>query len=172
MKVLAVIALVVLIGGIGVYVLRSQATEEPIAQASEGCTNCDSQNAQATMASHEGHAGMEGHSHMTNGDPKGKVNDKGQASGPTMEAVYSGRNLYTCPMHKQVVTDNSEGKCPLCGMNLTKMDEEAVNKLRTSDPKGCVMDPIVRKGSDEHENCDICNMKLIPIPKPTMGDES
>jgi hypothetical protein len=34
------------------------------------------------------------------------------------------KEVYTCPMHPEVVSDKS-GKCPKCGMDLVlKMDEE------------------------------------------------
>ncbi|MCB2198607.1 hypothetical protein KQI63_04335 [bacterium] len=115
-----------------------------------------------------GHAMGASHHMDMHGEPKGKVNDKGQASGATMDAVYSGRDLYTCPMHKQVVTDNPEAKCPLCNMNMSKMDEAAAKELRASDPTGCVMGPIVREGDDKNQTCDICNMKLRTIPRPEM----
>jgi hypothetical protein len=36
------------------------------------------------------------------------------APSPSAEA-----DLYTCPMHPQVVK-NAPGKCPICGMNLVK----------------------------------------------------
>jgi len=101
----------------------------------------------------------------------GKVDDKGNASGATMDIVYSTDELYTCSMHKQVVSDNPGGKCPLCGMKMVKMSDEDVETLRASHPQGCVMDPIVKPEAEGEQHCDICGMTLKPIFKPDTGND-
>ena len=107
----------------------------------------------------------EGHEHAI----QGKVNAKGQASGATMGTIFTTETLYSCPMHKQVVTDNPEATCPLCNMTLKPMSEEAVTALRTTQPEGCPMCPIVKAGDNNDHRCDICKMKLRPVeaPKPS-----
>lgn len=122
-----------------------------------GCDHCGMKDMHAEKASMT----------MNHGEIQGKVDANGKASGPTMGAVYTADALYTCPMHKQVVTDNPEAKCPLCNMNLVKMSDEDVAKLRASDPVGCPMDPIVKADKEGAEQrCEICKMKLRTIPEP------
>jgi protein-arginine kinase activator protein McsA len=93
------------------------------------------------------------------------VTAQGKAKGATMNNVFTADKLYTCPMHPEVVTDNGEARCPLCGMNLKQMSDEEVTKLRESHPKGCVMDPIVVPGDSQVEKCPICGMNLKEIPQ-------
>lgn len=172
----ATILLVTAVIGFGLVIginSNTQANETPeMTSCCEGHDkdSCTMGDKSCDMKEGHGKAQVMGASHheAMHGEPKGKVNGKGQAAGATMDAVFSGRDLYTCPMHKQVVTDNPEATCPLCSMKLSKMDEEAVNKLRAADPTGCVMCPIVREADDKNQNCEICKMKLRTIPRPEM----
>lgn len=100
---------------------------------------------------------------MSGQTAKGGVDAQGKAKGATMNTVLTANHLYTCPMHPEVVTDNGQARCPLCGMNLKQMSDEEVKKLRESHPKGCVMDPIVVAGDSQLEKCSICGMELKEI---------
>ncbi len=102
---------------------------------------------------------------MSGGMAQSGVEARGKAKGATMNKVFTADKLYTCPMHPEVVTDNGEARCPLCGMNLKQMSDEEVAKLRGSHPKGCVMDPIVVPGDAPVEKCSICGMNLKEIPE-------
>lgn len=46
-----------------------------------------------------------------------------------VQLMQQGKNIYSCPMHNHVFSDK-DGKCPICGMNLTQIkaiqDGEAV----------------------------------------------
>lgn len=49
--------------------------------------------------------------------------------------TVSGKTLYTCPMHPQIISDHP-GQCPICGMDLilkTDSDATSVNKDNKSD---------------------------------------
>ena len=85
-------------------------------------------------------------------------------SGKALSSVYTADTLYTCPMHPEVVTAAADAKCPICNMNLKKMSDEAVSKLRGSHPKGCAMCNIVVSGASEMTQCPKCNMKLVEVP--------
>jgi transcription initiation factor IIE alpha subunit len=62
----------------------------------------------------------------------------------------TGKYVYTCPMHPEVITDKP-GSCPRCGMTLVK---KKVDKIYT-----CTMQPDVI--SDKPGNCPKCGMKLV-----------
>ena len=84
-------------------------------------------------------------------------------------AIYSAAELYTCPMHAQVVTADSAKKCPLCGMNLKAMDAAAMTGLRAHDLVECPMDPIVMVAREGDQSCPVCGMDLVAVAK---GDAS
>jgi hypothetical protein len=46
------------------------------------------------------------------------------ANAPMRSATPSGKAVYTCPMHPEVVQDHP-GKCPKCNMNLVRKDSSA-----------------------------------------------
>lgn len=125
-----------------------------------GCDNCDAHASSAQQAS----------SPDDDGKYMGKVNADGKASGPSLMAAYKADSLYTCPMHPEIITDNPNASCPICGMNLAQMSEEDVTKLIDSKPKGCPMDPVVVQGDSEVEKCSICGMKLMD-PKASHGGD-
>jgi Cu(I)/Ag(I) efflux system membrane fusion protein len=89
------------------------------------------------------------------------------ASGATMGDLYAADSLYWCPMHHEIVTADKDARCPICNMNLVAVPADSVAQLRNSDPYGCVMDPVVRPGSEKDENCPVCGMRLTAIkPHP------
>lgn len=69
---------------------------------------------------------------------------------PAGKSQASGKYIYTCPMHPEVMTDKP-GNCPKCGMTLVK---KKVDKVYT-----CTMHPEVI--SDKPGNCPKCGMKLV-----------
>lgn len=62
---------------------------------------------------------------------KAGTND-GTASEQTAMTDQHGKQVYTCPMHPEVVSDKP-GKCPKCGMDLVVKDEKAVAKTYRMD---------------------------------------
>jgi FtsP/CotA-like multicopper oxidase with cupredoxin domain len=69
-----------------------------------------------------------------------------------MEAP-EGPVVYVCPMHPEVVSDES-GSCPHCGMKL-------LPQAAPSGPYTCPMHPAVV--SDDAGHCPQCGMKLLPV---------
>jgi transcription initiation factor IIE alpha subunit len=69
---------------------------------------------------------------------------------PASKSDTSGKILYTCPMHPEVLSDKP-GKCPKCGMDLVK---KKVDKIYT-----CSMHPDVV--SDKPGKCPKCGMDLV-----------
>ncbi|MBC8367159.1 hypothetical protein H8E52_07105 [bacterium] len=100
-------------------------------------------------------AAEDGHSHK---------NPKMQFPDATMEKAYQAEALYTCPMHSEVISDDVELECPICGMDLKQMVEEKVVELRSQELFGCPMCAIVRSGEAVEEGCTVCGMNLLAIP--------
>lgn len=69
---------------------------------------------------------------------------------PDSKSDTSGKYVYTCTMHPEVITDKP-GKCPKCGMTLVK---KKVDKVYT-----CTMHPEVI--SDKPGKCPKCGMDLV-----------
>jgi hypothetical protein len=71
------------------------------------------------------------------------------------EITTSGQQLYTCPMHPEVISDHP-GVCPICKMDLVKKvaDDSSKKQLYT-----CSMHPEVI--SDHPGVCPICKMDLV-----------
>jgi len=77
----------------------------------------------------------------------------------------TGKQLYTCPMHPDVISDKP-GKCSKCGMDLTLSKKEVLKrevvKLYT-----CPMHPDVV--SDKPGKCSKCGMDLVEKKTPARG---
>lgn len=109
-----------------------------------------------------------GHDHASmSEDDKAGAKTMSEASGATMEAVYTTDSLFACPNHDHVITAEAGTICPLDQTPLAAMSLTDVETLRESDPYACVMCPIVHPGFEKDERCAICNMKLKPIPRAT-----
>ncbi len=85
------------------------------------------------------------------------------ASGATMSEVFEADKLYHCPMHPEIVTSDSDARCPHCNMFLEEMSSEKVMELRDSHPHGCTMCPVIRPEAEKDKKCSICGMFLQPI---------
>ncbi len=79
--------------------------------------------------------------------------------------VYTTEQLYTCPMHPEIVTPDADQPCTVCKMQLRKLSDGEMLELRASEPKGCPMCSFVVPGDSEHANCPGCDMKLMPVPQ-------
>ena len=79
----------------------------------------------------------------------------------TSTAGESSTQLWTCPMHPEVL-EEEPGNCPICAMKLTPVKDasehagDSQKQLYT-----CSMHPRVLQ--DEPGNCPICAMKLTPV---------
>ncbi len=157
---------IIFMGSIAMACDTCEAHADNNADQKEDCGNCDTDSKKDGDKTH--HGMMKSGSHEGHGMMHGKVDVDGKAKGATMGAIYSGSKLYTCPMHPEVITDNSDAKCPLCNMNLSELSAKQTKTLRMSHPKGCPMDPIVIEGK-KTENCTICKMNLRKIEMPKHG---
>ncbi len=83
----------------------------------------------------------------------------------TIAKVFTAETLYVCPMHAEVISADVEQPCPLCGMKLKAMSEEARAQLMELELNGCPMDPIVMSGV-KPADCPVCGMKLSKIDPP------
>ncbi len=80
--------------------------------------------------------------------------------------------MYTCPMPKDSVFSHKPGKCPKCGMELIRMENNnahAGHKMMDSNvvknkAYTCPMHPQVQ--SDTAGNCPICGMQLEKVKSP------
>ncbi len=74
---------------------------------------------------------------------------------------------YTCPMHTDVSSDKP-GKCPKCGMDLTRSKKEQM-KMEVMKIYTCPMHPDVT--SDKPGKCPKCGMDLTRSKKEQMKME-
>jgi len=107
---------------------------------------------------------------------------------PKARQAQQGRQLWTCPMHPQVVQDHP-GDCPSCGMKLVPRagaGPESAGRQETTAPASageepqagvqpgkqlwtCGMHPQVIQ--DHPGNCPICGMKLVPLKQAPLAGE-
>lgn len=85
---------------------------------------------------------MHGHSGSASATPEpiappGKAAKSSKSSKSAKTSKKSGRQLWTCPMHPEVVQDHP-GVCPKCGMDLVKMDESGSAKSGHDHKMGCM----------------------------------
>jgi Cu(I)/Ag(I) efflux system membrane fusion protein len=75
--------------------------------------------------------------------------------------------LWTCPMHSQIIKDKA-GSCPICGMDLVeKKIELSAPTEKVLDHYTCPMHPQIKR--DSEGSCPICGMDLVPVYKQS-GD--
>ncbi|MBI3947139.1 MAG: efflux RND transporter periplasmic adaptor subunit [Armatimonadetes bacterium] len=115
--------------------------------------------ADGATGSHQGHEGHEGHAGVA----------------PAAASAGSGKDLYTCPMHPEVMSDKP-GQCPKCNMKLEKQagsdagapaehDGRAAGGTRPLSPVSgqplytCPMHPEV-VSDKPGQQCPKCNMRL------------
>lgn len=109
--------------------------------------------------------------------PDNKQSSTAPGMAPMNASTQSnGGDVYTCPMHPEVVSDKP-GKCPKCGMTLVKK-EGATNEVKapgaSHDMAGMQMSGPAKEGgqytctmhpevvSDQPGNCPKCGMTLVP----------
>ncbi|TDN36210.1 efflux RND transporter periplasmic adaptor subunit [Hymenobacter sp. UV11] len=86
-----------------------------------------------------------------------------QAAPDTAATAAAGAAYYTCSMHPQVHADGP-GSCPICGMNLIKVQPTPVaapaeKATATAAVYTCPMHPAVREA--QPGSCPICGMDLV-----------
>jgi RND family efflux transporter MFP subunit len=98
---------------------------------------------------------------------KHQETDAPVASGAIMDKLFTEDTLYWCPMHHEIVTAEENTRCPHCNMFLEEIPKYELEKLRQSNPYGCVMCPVVRPEVEKDEKCSVCGMFLTPIEEHT-----
>ncbi|MDX2047633.1 MAG: heavy metal-binding domain-containing protein, partial [Chitinophagaceae bacterium] len=73
------------------------------------------------------------------------------------------KELYTCPMPQDSVFSDKPGKCPKCGMDLIKVEQQ--NHQHQAEQYTCPMHPEVVK--DKPGTCPVCGMDLVKKEKQT-----
>ncbi len=73
------------------------------------------------------------------------------------------KELYTCPMPQDSVFSDKPGKCPKCGMDLIKIEQQ--NHQHQAEQYTCPMHPEVVK--DKPGTCPVCGMDLVKKEKQT-----
>ena len=81
----------------------------------------------------------------------------------TMGKVLTGKQLYSCPDHTEVVSVHEDHSCPLDKKPLKKMSGKATRKLRGKELYGCPMCPVIKTASDEDLECTMCGMDLVKV---------
>lgn len=81
---------------------------------------------------------MHGHSaseHGGSADATGASSKPESITGTGKQSEKSGKQLWVCPMHPEVVQDHP-GVCPICGMDLVKMEPSGASKSGHSHKMG------------------------------------
>jgi RND family efflux transporter MFP subunit len=90
------------------------------------------------------------------------------SGGSTVEDRAAAEELWTCPMHPQILQEEP-GSCPICGMDLVPVEREADE----AEPRAaaadhgqeelwtCPMHPQILQ--EEPGSCPICGMDLVPV---------
>ncbi|MDJ0805463.1 MAG: efflux RND transporter periplasmic adaptor subunit [Gammaproteobacteria bacterium] len=103
------------------------------------------------------------------GGPEGSMTETVEAK-PTMELPHDHSQhghqhqapLYVCPMHPQIVRDDPDASCPICGMDLVAKAVESAPIQPSSGQAEtyiCPMHPQIV--SHEPGSCPICGMDLV-----------
>lgn len=96
----------------------------------------------------------------------------GHSNAPHGDAAH-GHDVYTCPMHPQVVSDKP-GSCPICHMDLVKKAQPSAGPTQGTDAGGkpvytCPMHPQVVQ--DHPGSCPICHMDLVRKQPPAAATQ-
>lgn len=91
----------------------------------------------------------------------------------TMSSCHKGPHnhageLWQCPMHPQITSDK-KGTCPICQMDLVKVEKAKNPPAAVKTRWQCPMHPQIV--SDKKGSCPICHMDLVQIEEPR-GDGS
>lgn len=80
-------------------------------------------------------------------------------------AEATAADLYVCPMHPAVTSNDPNAKCPLCGMKLVKAKGSSTPPGQTAAEKEqyvCPMHPAV-VSDNPNDKCPLCGMKLVKV---------
>lgn len=94
----------------------------------------------------------------------------------TEHALKHANPLYRCPMHPEVTSDEP-GKCPICGMNLVKVDPQSAAKPERSSARAADAKPIYyRHPHDPNRTSpvpkqDEMGMDYVPVFADAAGPE-
>ena len=78
-------------------------------------------------------------------------------------SVHAGGVSYICPMHPDVITDDPEMDCPICGMNLVEAPDGSPD-VEAPKQYVCPMHPDVVT-DDRDMDCPVCGMNLVAAPE-------
>ena len=80
------------------------------------------------------------------------------------EEMVETDSFYACSMHPEFITNDADGRCPLCEMKLTPVNQLQDFDLSSAEFYTCPMHPDFVT-TDKDGRCPICEMKLVKKDK-------